>query len=190
VYLTDELAYSFYYNANDFMVNKLAIPCPNCSFGNRIDFNLFHLILDSLESFEKKSLPELQALQLSLTEKLKHPFNASVFETAKKEILEIAPELDAVKSLPFFTVDRTMNIVGLIIAALGLVIAYMSLPPSEQVATEKPTIEKTIITNNYYQAPALGAPKSDNKKLNNRVSRNEPCPCGSGKKFKKCHGKE
>jgi hypothetical protein len=22
-----------------------------------------------------------------------------------------------------------------------------------------------------------------------RVGRNEPCPCGSGKKFKKCHGK-
>ncbi len=22
------------------------------------------------------------------------------------------------------------------------------------------------------------------------VGRNEPCPCGSGKKYKKCHGKE
>jgi uncharacterized protein YecA (UPF0149 family) len=21
-----------------------------------------------------------------------------------------------------------------------------------------------------------------------KVGRNEPCPCGSGKKFKKCHG--
>lgn len=23
----------------------------------------------------------------------------------------------------------------------------------------------------------------------NKVGRNEPCPCGSGKKYKKCHGK-
>jgi preprotein translocase subunit SecA len=23
-----------------------------------------------------------------------------------------------------------------------------------------------------------------------KVGRNDPCPCGSGKKFKKCHGKE
>ncbi|RPJ69548.1 MAG: hypothetical protein EHM20_16315, partial [Alphaproteobacteria bacterium] len=23
-----------------------------------------------------------------------------------------------------------------------------------------------------------------------KVGRNEPCPCGSGLKFKKCHGKE
>jgi uncharacterized protein YecA (UPF0149 family) len=22
-----------------------------------------------------------------------------------------------------------------------------------------------------------------------KVGRNDPCPCGSGKKFKKCHGK-
>ncbi|MEP6866865.1 MAG: SEC-C metal-binding domain-containing protein, partial [Deltaproteobacteria bacterium] len=25
---------------------------------------------------------------------------------------------------------------------------------------------------------------------NDKVGRNEPCPCGSGKKFKKCHGAE
>jgi preprotein translocase subunit SecA len=23
----------------------------------------------------------------------------------------------------------------------------------------------------------------------NKVGRNDPCPCGSGKKFKQCHGK-
>ncbi|KAB2897593.1 MAG: hypothetical protein F9K40_12645, partial [Kofleriaceae bacterium] len=23
-----------------------------------------------------------------------------------------------------------------------------------------------------------------------KVGRNDPCPCGSGKKYKKCHGKE
>ncbi|NJN77681.1 MAG: hypothetical protein HC803_04585 [Saprospiraceae bacterium] len=23
---------------------------------------------------------------------------------------------------------------------------------------------------------------------NNKIGRNEPCPCGSGKKYKKCHG--
>ncbi|MDA8029506.1 MAG: SEC-C metal-binding domain-containing protein [Nitrospiraceae bacterium] len=24
----------------------------------------------------------------------------------------------------------------------------------------------------------------------NKIGRNDPCPCGSGKKFKKCHGAE
>ena len=31
----------------------------------------------------------------------------------------------------------------------------------------------------------------ENKKINNniKISRNEICPCGSGKKYKHCHGK-
>ncbi|MCL5016127.1 MAG: SEC-C metal-binding domain-containing protein [Patescibacteria group bacterium] len=33
------------------------------------------------------------------------------------------------------------------------------------------------------QNPARNDPKFIN------VGRNDPCPCGSGKKFKKCHGK-
>jgi len=27
------------------------------------------------------------------------------------------------------------------------------------------------------------------KRSNKKVGRNDPCPCGSGKKFKQCHGK-
>jgi len=33
------------------------------------------------------------------------------------------------------------------------------------------------------------ATASDSKKFD-KVGRNDPCPCGSGKKFKKCHGIE
>ena len=31
--------------------------------------------------------------------------------------------------------------------------------------------------------------KTSIDKINKKVRRNEPCPCGSGKKFKKCCGK-
>jgi preprotein translocase subunit SecA len=27
-------------------------------------------------------------------------------------------------------------------------------------------------------------------RVEKKVGRNDPCPCGSGKKFKNCHGKE
>jgi uncharacterized protein YecA (UPF0149 family) len=27
-------------------------------------------------------------------------------------------------------------------------------------------------------------------KVNDEIGRNDPCPCGSGKKYKKCHGKD
>jgi uncharacterized protein YecA (UPF0149 family) len=33
-----------------------------------------------------------------------------------------------------------------------------------------------------------GMPSLDNVMGGGKVGRNDPCPCGSGKKFKKCHG--
>ena len=45
------------------------------------------------------------------------------------------------------------------------------------------------------QEQAIEQSKSDDKKtepIRNKaakVGRNEPCPCGSGKKYKNCHGK-
>jgi len=37
--------------------------------------------------------------------------------------------------------------------------------------------------------PAEGAPKAQTVKKDSKVGRNDPCPCGSGKKYKKCCGK-
>jgi len=41
------------------------------------------------------------------------------------------------------------------------------------------------------QARAAGAPStngSEPRVTGEKVGRNDPCPCGSGKKYKKCHG--
>ena len=40
-----------------------------------------------------------------------------------------------------------------------------------------------------YTAPAKEAPRPVQRAAG-RVGRNDPCPCGSGKKYKKCHGSE
>jgi preprotein translocase subunit SecA len=37
-------------------------------------------------------------------------------------------------------------------------------------------------------APSRGAPGPEGAGRSGKVGRNEPCPCGSGKKFKKCCG--
>ncbi|HVT04955.1 MAG TPA: preprotein translocase subunit SecA [Thermoanaerobaculia bacterium] len=49
----------------------------------------------------------------------------------------------------------------------------MALPPRPQ--------------NLNYSAPSLGAAEPK-KRTEAKVGRNDPCPCGSGKKYKKCHG--
>ena len=42
--------------------------------------------------------------------------------------------------------------------------------------------------NDYYEPSLPG--KQEPVKVGPKVGRNDPCPCGSGKKFKNCHGKE
>ena len=38
------------------------------------------------------------------------------------------------------------------------------------------------------QALKEPAPIQPKKRAMKKVGRNDPCPCGSGKKYKKCHG--
>jgi preprotein translocase subunit SecA len=40
--------------------------------------------------------------------------------------------------------------------------------------------------------PAMQAPKPVQNPIikDLKIGRNDPCPCGSGKKFKACHGKD
>jgi hypothetical protein len=39
-----------------------------------------------------------------------------------------------------------------------------------------------------WDARTSGAPLTPTKRVEPKVGRNDPCPCGSGKKYKKCHG--
>jgi preprotein translocase subunit SecA len=44
-------------------------------------------------------------------------------------------------------------------------------------------------TENDYHDPSTPV-KQEPIKVGPKVGRNDPCPCGSGKKFKHCHGRE
>ena len=41
----------------------------------------------------------------------------------------------------------------------------------------------------FYEAAGGGSSRPQAVKKSGKVGRNDPCPCGSGKKYKKCHGK-
>lgn len=46
-----------------------------------------------------------------------------------------------------------------------------------------------LSTENDYHDPSVPA-RQEPIKVGPKVGRNDPCPCGSGKKFKHCHGRE
>ena len=65
---------------------------------------------------------------------------------------------------------------------------------AESVSQQAPNIDKVKLSHNdrsAFQASSSAQKKSDNKTFvrdQDKIGRNEPCPCGSGKKYKKCHG--
>ncbi len=60
----------------------------------------------------------------------------------------------------------------------------------EEELPPEPAGTQNIVEGNL--PPEPGAPDKPIEPIRNRVEkvgRNDPCPCGSGKKYKKCHGK-
>ena len=55
----------------------------------------------------------------------------------------------------------------------------------QQLEKELAEVKET----NFEQAKAAGGPAGP-KRVEKKVGRNDPCPCGSGKKYKQCCGKE
>ena len=55
-------------------------------------------------------------------------------------------------------------------------------------ANEKPA--RLSHSGGDYYDPSGAAVKQEPVKVGPKVGRNDPCPCGSGKKFKNCHGKD
>jgi preprotein translocase subunit SecA len=43
--------------------------------------------------------------------------------------------------------------------------------------------------NDYYTEPQETAVKRTPVQAGPKIGRNDPCPCGSGKKYKSCHGR-
>ncbi|MGM0509340.1 MAG: preprotein translocase subunit SecA [Fusobacteriota bacterium] len=58
-----------------------------------------------------------------------------------------------------------------------------------QIRQKDPEIERKKEQTTMYYNDSEEAPKVKQRVVNNKVGRNDPCPCGSGKKYKRCCGR-
>ena len=58
---------------------------------------------------------------------------------------------------------------------------------AQQIQVEQPRPQRMILS--HGNDPIAAHPSSPQKRDSEKVGRNDPCPCGSGKKYKRCHGK-
>jgi preprotein translocase subunit SecA len=59
-----------------------------------------------------------------------------------------------------------------------------------QVAARRPAGGRSGARPGSAAQGAIGAPVETVRRDKPKVGRNDPCPCGSGKKYKKCHGRD
>ena len=63
--------------------------------------------------------------------------------------------------------------------------------PQPKLQTSRPNeIAEALKANAMAREGAGEMPKQHQIINDNKIGRNDPCPCGSGKKYKACHGKE
>ncbi len=58
-----------------------------------------------------------------------------------------------------------------------------------QLQTSRPETVSSSATQQQGGQPEQPQPKAQPVRVEKKVGRNDPCPCGSGKKYKQCHGK-
>jgi len=123
------------------------------------------IMLQVLDHFWKEHLASMDSLRQSVN--LRGYAQKNPVQEFKKESYEMFTEL-------LETVDRetvkTLSVINV-------------TPETSESDIEHPNTE-----NIKYEHPSSDV-DAQNKGKKEKIGRNEPCPCGSGKKYKQCHGK-
>jgi len=154
--------------------------CPVCGSTNRIPDGLYNFIDNTINLVNSPylTLGSLRRIKKSLVNIQKQ--NLEVVDIKDKINKEI-PELNSlVDTLPRTRIE--------LYEFLLVILAVLTLAISSFKGDQKQPIEYNTFINNYYQVDKpVQVP--DTATIKTKIQRNDPCHCGSGKKFKNCHGK-
>ena len=162
-------------------------PCPICGSMGSVPDGVFRAAGDVIRLLagSQKTIEQLQMLVCIIAEARN---TVSEPNKAVDRIKREAPELSAIVEVLPKTRNELYGFLTVILMAIGTVIAgvalYKDRSPSE--ADVQSMVDKAIERSfqehgeTKKQQPHRALPKS---------GRNEPCPCGSGEKYKRCCGK-
>lgn len=156
-------------------------PCPRCGEAGYLPDDVESFVLQTIEhlSAPERSISEIERLSAILVAALqKEASFAYVGDTIKESIPPLSPVADLLPSPP----AERYAFISLALKAIVLFI-------SELGQSDEPTVEVHQVLNAVYEeeadspSPVAATPLTEE---GTKVGRNDPCPCGSGKKYKKC----
>ena len=166
--------------------------CPRCGAHARVLGGSYHIAKDTIELLQgpERTVSELERLREIL--RVAQQSGASPEEiksTVQREFPDWGQAL--AKLLVPKTPGDFYQLLALIVAIIGALLAYEQLKQAKDTEPDQIINDITVV---QQAPPAPGPPQGfppppANSAYGEKIGRNKPCPCESGKKFKYCHGK-
>lgn len=155
-------------------------PCPRCNSMGHVPDGEYSAIDNIIKilSAPERSLRELKVLAELLENEQRNKRRTP--EELASEVGQTIPELS-----PF--AQQLANADYKFWFSILLSTIYFIIPLLANENEETPVVEYSTVINHIYQENSpeiLATPVTANK-----IGRNDPCPCGNGLKYKRCHGK-
>lgn len=172
-------------NCKNITLIGFSIECPKCGKMGQVPDGVYDIVgnIITVLTSTKNTVYNLNKLNNILTNAKKSNYS---HEEIKSKIKEELPELSSLSDTLPKTRNELYAFIVLILTTIGLTLAFISSTNKNEISeskikkiTEK-AIEKSLFKHNTKKY------KNDVSPQKNKTGRNEPCPCGSGKKFKKC----
>ncbi len=172
--------------------------CPACGADARVLGGTYHIAENTIKLLQgpERTVSELERLRQILREARESGASPEeVKSTVQREFPEWGQRL--AKLLVPKTPGDFYTLLTFIVAVITALLAYEQLEQAKNTEPDQIINDITVVQ----EAPAVpgqqpsGPPSTEPTDLapttpaeGRKVGRNEPCPCGSGVKFKRCHG--
>lgn len=159
------------------------VGCPVCGGGANFRCDLFDFVDDIFADLKKLGKPQIIYLKELLARFSESPKNQSDLEALRAQ-----SEKQGISIFGKFwqnNKDELNTLIGILSIVVTLILWGIDHNKKEQA-----TIDNSVTIENVYQVALKQHPKEIINKSEKIIPRNQPCPCGSKKKFKHCCGKK
>jgi preprotein translocase subunit SecA len=178
-------------NASNIHISDVAVsPCPNCGGVGHIPDGIYSATTDTISvvATTAKSAQSLATL-LRILQRARDQ-QATAEELAKsleqEQATDLKPVAELVRRLP-----RKLDIkywLGIAIAVVALLEGQATDHKVDVIDAQVEQIYAQVIAQHPTAPPTPMPASTASQRPFPKVGRNAPCPCGSGKKYKRCHG--
>ena len=173
--------------------NCSAGPCPVCGGMGHIPDGVYNFIGDTIEllSGSQRTVAELKRLAIILSEARKDRLSSEeIISKVDKEL----PELNTFKDILPKNRNELYSFIGLIISIIMMFLTMTNSSQKSEITINQVINhiyeqQNVMVENQHINQIIEAGTKRAEKSKNRKIGRNEPCPCGSGKKYKFCCGK-